>query len=628
MTGTRQRFLLFSFCISFLFGFSLYAADETVLSGNGITGIPKGLEGVWNPSKYISISEIKPGMKAYCLTEYGVAGIEKFGMEIVDIVHNMNTGSELLGDVILVRGTDERFIQTGPVAGCSGSPVYIDGRLAGALAFTWTYSKEPLYGATPIEEMLRIGQGNQAAHPVQGSAYPRSIYDFTTSINFEEIYRLYSNTFLRPTRNLAGINPLPCPLITSGIPAEVCEQYNAREGSFGPLVVAGGSEGSGNINKGEHTQLTPGACLCIPLVSGDIQISTFGTVTEVIDNKVYGFGHYLLGQGQVDLPMATGKIHTVVSNTVQSLKLASLGETVGALTIDEADGVIGQVGVTAETIPLKIQIDRYNDTQKRIYNCQLSNHQLLTPRYLELAVSGAAQYMGSFPPDHMIEYHVTIGLENKNVISFGNVSTGMGLNEINAESIGAVLLLMNNPFQKIDIESLAFNIRIAPKNINSSIWSVDLSDTKVKPGKEIVVDTILELFLAEKKKYQFRMTIPEDLAPGRYELIVCGAQAYEQFLVKTVPHRFLAKSMPDLIEALNNALNIPRDRLYCLLVLPPSGVTIEKSELPDLPATKAMILQDTKRTLSIQPYQNWVEKNIETGTVVAGRKTIRITVEQ
>jgi len=124
------------------------------------------------------------------------------------------------------------------------------------------------------------------------------------------------------------------------------------------------------------------------------------------------------------------------------------------------------------------------------------------------------------------------------------------------------------------------------------------------------------------------MTIPEDLAPGRYELIVCGAQAYEQFLAKTVPHRFLAKTMPDLIEALNNTLNIPRDRLYCLLVLPPSGVTLEKSELPDLPATKAMILQDAKRTLRIQPYQHWMEKSIQTGTVVGGRKAIRITVEQ
>ena len=336
----------------------------------------------------------------------------------------------------------------------------------------------------------------------------------------------------------------------------------------------------------------------------------------------------LPGQGQIDLPMATGKVHTVVSNTVSSFKVASLVETVGALTNDEADGVVGRIGATAKTIPLKIQIDRYNDTRKRVYNCQLAYHQQLTPRYLELAVSGAAQYLGSFPPDHMIEYQASIGLENNDFITFENVSTGFGLNQIMAEGLGAVLLLMDNPFQKVDIESLEFNIRIAPKNINSSIWSVDLSDTKVKTGENIEVNVIVESFLAEKKKYQYQIKIPDDLVPGRYELIISGTQAYEQFLAKAVPHRFLAKSMPDLIEALKNALNIPRNRLYCLLVLPPSGVTLEKSELPDLPATKAMILQNDKRTLRIQPYQHWIEKSIQTGTVVAGRKVIRITVEQ
>ena len=628
MFKTRQFFVIFSIYISVFWGISLYAADEATFTGDSNIEIPKGLESLWNPAKYISLEEIKPGMDAYCLTEYGTAGIEKFGMEVVDIVRNMSTGRDLIGDVILVKGTDERFIRTGPVAGCSGSPVYIDDRLAGALAFTWTYSTEPLYAATPIGEMLRIGQGSQAEQSEQSGTQTGYMYNFSGPFEFAEIYRVYADTQVRPTRSLGGATPLPYPLITSGIPAEVCEQFKPRVEPFGLMVVAGGSGGNGNIQNSENIRLVPGACLCVPLVSGDIQISTFGTATEVIDDKVYAFGHLLLGQGQIDLPMATGKVHTVVSNTVSSFKMASVVETVGALTTDEADGVIGRIGATAKTIPLKIEIDRYNDTQKRVYNCQLANHQQLTPRYLELAVSGAAQYLGSFPPDHMVEYNVAIGVENTELITFENVSSGLGLNEVLAEGIGSVLLLLNNPFKKVDIESIEFNIRIAPKNINAAIWSLDLSDTKVKAGENIEIEAIIETVLAGKKKYHCRMEIPEDLAPGKYELIVCGSQAYEQFLAKSVPHRFVAKSMPDLIEALNNALNIPRDRLYCLLVLPPSGVTLEKSELPDLPATKAMVLQDAKRTLRIQPYQHWKEKSIQTGTVIAGRKVIRITVEE
>ncbi len=626
MFKARQSFLLLSFYISVFMGVSLYAMDETALSDSSVTAAPKGLKNLWNPTKYISIDEIKPGMDAYCLTEYGTAGIEKFDMEVVDIVRNMNTGRELIGDIILVKGTNERFIRTGPVAGCSGSPLYIDGRLAGALAFTWLYSTEPLYGATPIQDMLRIGQANQAGRSEQISTQMEFMCDFSAPIDFMEVYRQYSNNPIRPSQSLGGASPLPCPIITSGIPAEVCEQFRARMEPFGFMVVAGGS--GGNAGNSENVQLVPGASLCVPLVDGDIQISTFGTVTEVIDDKVYGFGHLLLGQGQIDLPMATGKIHTVVSNMVRSFKVASLVETVGALTTDEADGVIGRIGATAKTIPLTIRIDRYNDAEKRVYNCRLANHKQLTPRYLELAVTGAALYLGSLPTEHMIEYDVAINIENKDLITFENVSTGLGLNEFLAEGIGSVMLLMNNPFKTVDIESIEFNISITPKNINSGIWSVDLSDTVIKAGENIKIEVIVDSFLAEKIEYKFQTKIPENLEPGKYELIVCGSQEYERFLAKTVPYRFIATSMPDLIDALNNALNIPRDRLYCILALPPSGIALEKSELPDLPATKAMVLQNAKRTLRIQPYQHWMEKSIQTGTVVAGKKVLRITVEQ
>lgn len=625
MLEIRQSFSYFCFFISVFLGITLHASDAA-LAGSSKTTVPDGLENLWNPSKYISIDEIKPGMKAYCLTEYGTAGIEKFDMEVVDTVRNMNTGTEIVGDIILVKGTNEEFIRTGPVAGCSGSPLYIDGRLAGALAFTWTYTREPLYAATPIEKMLRIGRTNQAAYNNQNSAQTAFVFNLSEPVNLGNIYEQYSNSLVRPIQSLGGVNPLPCPLITSGIPTDAFEQFKTRLEPYGVMVVSGG--GSGDSGKDEHVQLTPGGTLLVSLVDGDIQISTFGTVTEVVDDTVYGFGHLLLGKGQIDLPMATGKVHTVVSNTVKSFKLASKLETVGALTNDQAHGVVGQIGATAKTTPLTIGINRYNDPEKRVYNCRIANHKRLTPRFLEYAIIGASLYLGTIPQDHMIEYNGAITLENGDLISFENVSSGLGLNEVLAECVGPVLLLMNNPFEEISIKSLEFNIGMAQKNISAGIWSVDVSDTIVKAGENIKVEVIVNAFLADKIKYEFQMEIPQDLEHGKYQLIICGAQNYERFLAKTVPYRFTATNMPDLIEALKNALNIPRDRLYCILVLPPSGVTLEKSELPDLPATKAMVLQNQKRTLRIQPYQDWVEKSVQTDTVISNSKIIQITVEK
>jgi hypothetical protein len=228
----------------------------------------------------------------------------------------------------------------------------------------------------------------------------------------------------------------------------------------------------------------------------------------------------------------------------------------------------------------------------------------------------------------MVEYKVTINVEGAEPVTFENVSTDTGLAEVLMESAGSVALLMNNPYKEVNINSIDYDVRIVPKSIISHIWSVDLSDSEVKAGEEIEVGVVVESVLAGKKKYQFRLKIPKDLSPGKYELSVCGAEDYEQFLRKVVPYRFIAQNLPGLIEALNNSLRINRARLYCVLALPPRGVTVEEAELPDLPATKALVLQNVKRTLRAQPYQHWLENTLETGTIVIDKKVLYVTVEE
>jgi hypothetical protein len=500
----------------------------------------------------------------------------------------------------MVRGLDERFVRTGPVSGCSGSPVYIDGRLAGALAFTWPYAKEPLYGATPIAEMLMVGRGGDSQST--GAAQAGFAFDFTVPIDLAEIDGQLRNAVLRTNRGLGGANYLPCLLGTTGLPVAVSEQLRTVLEPAGFMVVAAG--GGGNIEGDVPLRLEPGASLAVPMVSGDITMAVYGTITDVVDDKVYAFGHSLLGYGQVDLPMATAKVHTVVSSIASSFKLTSLGRTIGALEIDEAAGIIGQIGATAKTIPLTIRVERFNDTEQRLYNCRLAHNRQLTPLYVRAAVAAAALRLGDLPPDHMLEYKVAIGVEQGRQVAFENISTGVGLNEMIIETISSVALLMNNPYERLDIESLDFDIRILPRNIISHIWSAELSDSKVKAGESVDVTVVVESVLAGKKQYRHSLEIPGDLAPGDYELTVCGSRDYERFLAKAVPHRFLAQSLGQLIDALNNSLQIDRNGLYLLLALPSGGVTVEKAELPDLPATRALVLRDTKRTLRILPYSH------------------------
>jgi hypothetical protein len=200
--------------------------------------------------------------------------------------------------------------------------------------------------------------------------------------------------------------------------------------------------------------------------------------------------------------------------------------------------------------------------------------------------------------------------------------------DVTTEIAGATALLMNNPYEEVAVESLDATIRMFGRSISSRLWSVDITDSSVKAGKEVEVDVTVETFRTEKKKYKLGFKVPENLPPGNYEVLVCGGDGYLQFIRKAAPFRFVAASKDSLLGALDNILRVRRDQLYCVLLLPPSGVTLEGAELPNLPATKALVLQDPKRTLRAVPYRRWVEDSVAAGTVVLDKRVVRLTVEK
>lgn len=577
-------------------------------------------------SRYISVDEVKPGMDAYCRTVYKGVEIEKFELEVISVVRNFRPGR----DVILVQGKDERFIHTGPVAGCSGSPVYIDGRLAGALALGWSFSKDPLYGVTPIEEMLQVGKAGSSKNIEQQSGFS---FDFSRPINFTEITARLNAGIMPGVEHQDNMkaNYLPCPLVINGLGHGVCSQLNSMVEPFGMVAVAGigsGSASTGDSTDKRNVKLEPGSVISIPIVTGDISMEAIGTVTEVVGDKVYGFGHQFVGFGPVEFPMATGEVHAVVSSVASSFKLGRGIDIVGAITADESAAIYGQLGAKARMIPFTIRVDRYNDAEKRVYNCRIVDNRVFTPRIIGLAVRGAALMLGNLPPDNTVEYKVNIELAGFETVRFENISTDTDMADIMKEIAGTVMLLMDNPYRRVRIKSFEFDIRLLPESVISRIWSVGISDSVVKAGDKLEVRAAVESVLSGKREYKYQLKVPETLPPGRYKLIVCGSKNYQEFLMRAVPYRFLAQNIDSLIKAVKDILAIKRGRLYCLFVLSTDGIILEKSELPDLPATKALVLADAKRALKIQPYQHWLEKSFDIGAVVIDEKVMEITVEK
>jgi hypothetical protein len=315
-----------------------------------------------------------------------------------------------------------------------------------------------------------------------------------------------------------------------------------------------------------------------------------------------------------------------VAGNVRSFKLASPLEIVGALKVDQATAVFGQIGAQAYMFPVNVKIDRYNDTGQRVFRCQVANNRLYTPLLVGLIINGAALYQGDFPPDNMIEYKVTINTKQTEPIIFHNTATGNESASVVTETINSITLFMNNPFKQVDIESVDVEIKIRPKNILSHIWSVEASDTKVNPGQKIRLDVVVEAVLEPKKRYSFDLTIPADLAPGNYEVIICGTEQYLNLLNQLAPHRFIVQNFQTLTEAMREILTFERDNLYCVLLLPASGIVLEKTELTDLPATKALVLTDAKRALVTQPLRTWQEQKLKTNTIVVDRKSLQINV--
>ena len=602
----------------------LVTATLVVASASAIQAAGRrqaGVDALWDSQRYIGIDEIERGMDAYCLTDYGDAGIEKFELKVIDVVRDFEPGR----NTILVMGLDDRFKHTGIVGGCSGSPVYIDGRLAGALAIGWSFAKDPLYGVTPIEEMLEVGLASRLKASEGSSRGSAFALDLSKPIDLSEIDKQLTTAKLTAPASPTGATALPCPLLVSGLPTEACRHLTGELETMGFAAVPGLS---GSVEAGESQPLTPGGTLTIPLVTGDIKLEVLGTVTEVQDGRVYGFGHSYLGFGPTNLPLAGGKIYTVVSNVMRSFKLGTSSDIVGAITADEYGAIVGQIGAKPDMIPLSIRIERFNTLEPRTYNCQVSSHRALMPALVRSVMAGAAFQAGSFPLEHSIEYDITIDLKDGKSIHFANTSTNMDLSEPLIEMAGALMLLTNNPFDGPAVKGLEFDLRVMPTNIASYLWSVDVEDAKVKPGETIRAEVVIESFLKEKKKYQLAVEVPENVAAGKYNLMFLGPYEYESFLQKSLPYRFLATNYRTLVDALNAALNVERTKLYCLLVLPPSGISLEKAELPGLPGTKAMILQSRQRAMPAQPYPHWVETTVETGTVVGDKVMVPITVEK
>lgn len=568
-------------------------------------------------SRYIPVSEIRPDMEAYCLTVLEGTKIERFPLKILSIVRNEEPGR----DRILVIGTDERFKHVGSVHGCSGSPVYIDGRMAGALSAGWDGSIDPLYLVTPIEDMLQV----KKTEKVSKSLPLRFKADHL--IQPQEFEKLYFNTLEKALPQAKSVIPLA--VSTPAIPESDLPENLTKMG-FKPVFNSGFTDFAGASAGGSDDQgtIVPGGVLAVPLCMGDINMAAVGTATEVIDGKVYGFGHSFQGTGAVELPMSAGVVHTVVAGRSSSFKFATAGPVLGTIHQDQSSAIFGTMGAAPRMIPLTIHLDRYDMPEPRTFKCQVAIDETLTAPIMQMAVLSAAGLYGDPPLEHSIEYSAKVNIKDRKPVEFSNISTDLGFRPVVSELFSAVGLLMNNPYEVAAIEDIEVSIQMEPQSRDAEIWGVELSDTRVRPGEEMAAHVTMITYRKEKYACDLKMQIPGDLPPGKYSVSLLSQSGYLDFIRKASLHRLNPEDMDSMIAMINRLLNVPRNKLFAVLNLPPGGIALRREELPSLPASRAALLQDARRILPVSPIQHWLEFDQDLVKVPMGNLNIELTVEQ
>ncbi len=308
--------------------------------------------------------------------------LEQFGVEVLGVMKDVSPGR----DMILARLSGCNLEHAGIIQGMSGSPVYIDGKLVGAVAFAWEFAKDPIAGITPFEQMVAYVRANdrriaaesrpaEPERPEKGGVRTAGVrLDPETLGDRDQPLPAIAEPGNGPTAvsggGLAGMKPIATPMAASGFTPRSLAMLAERLGPVGLAPTAGGSAQAEIVARFGDKPLVPGAPVSVAMVTGDFDLSGIGTVTHVEGDRVYAFGHPMMGQGACEFPMMTGYIHTVYPRTSVSMKLGSPLKVVGVLDTDVSTAVSGRLGQTPDMLPMSVQVQSGRFAEPHTYHVE------------------------------------------------------------------------------------------------------------------------------------------------------------------------------------------------------------------------------------------------------------------
>src|SRR5215469_1278473 len=527
-----------------------------------------------NLTPTLPVSAIQPGMKGVCYTIFEGDQIEKIDLEVIGVLHNA-IGPQL--DVILVRLLGAKVEQTGVVAGMSGSPVYIDGKLAGALALKLgSFTKEAIGGVTPIADMLEIEQSPQT---------PRSKSKASASLEVP-LPQEFAHSVAAGTGEF--LVPIDTPLITSGVFPDTLARFGKEFSAWGMSAMAGGTAAS-SLN---DSDLKPGDMVGIDLIRGDLSISSGCTVTTVVEGRILACGHPLFGFGSIKMPLSRAHVLMTLASASASTKVITTGGTIGTLTEDRQTAVMGKLGAGPPMIPLDVTLDTPAEQKK--YHFEVIESPQLTPTLVAAAAYNGIIASPAYGEGPMLQMDGEIGLQGHTPVQLEDLFVPVdpatpAAFYLATEVQNAFSRIYSNPYELPQIDRIDLHVKNLTERRSAEIEGAWIERTVVHPGETLDVKVLLRPYRGEPFIQAVPVTIPAQTARGTLQLVISDAEFLNrnvQSLASTSQGQLT--SLEQLIQLLNRERH--NDRLYATLLQPTPTVFVEDKEMPNVPASAISVL--------------------------------------
>ena len=529
------------------------------------------------------VSALHPGQQALVRTVFVGDSIETFTAEIVGVL----PGGRAEGDMILARATDPRVILTGVAQGMSGSPVYVDGRLIGALSSGWAFSKEPIFGITPIGEMLAVL--DQPDADTDESVGPTGI-DPQARATFRGLS--WEDSPDGPTPPRSGSRPgLALQLAVSGLAPAAQDRVRDLFAPLGFEVVPGGRQRA--TSPRPTPTLQPGSAVAVDVLRGDLNFSAIGTVTYVDGDRVLLFGHPFFQSGGIRLPLSTASITTIMGSLNTSFKLGVPGTPIGTATQDRRTAVAGRLGATPSLMPIRVEVTGASP-RPQTFRFEAIDDRNLLPQLVSTVALNSVLESGGSGLVQTIDWALTVWSNGRALTLGDRVASEGPLAEVAGTLAAPIRFLTNNPFTRFRPDSLAITLRVTAGRQVATLRNARLLAPSVRPGGTARIAVEYERWRGGRETRTIEIAIPDDLPDGRFSLFLGGGLEADRLLATKLPARFRPVSFDDAWQRL--AASRRSDALNALLWGRAPEVNRDGEDLPDLPGSAAAVLAPTQLT--------------------------------